>query len=321
MGAIRISQVTGRFSITQPGFKPQNTPGAGERPVMSMVSRSGILQRIHGDDGSGDWTVRIFQSHKPAVTQDAESVFDDEPRQRLPSIGHHYIIETARRRSTPAEECQRWTDMLVAIQDRIRWLYEQGGVCYVAVFADMEGGDVSSPRMQMATFQALPPSIQDEVRSSDATSLRQGVCATCQTIKEITGDDRLVLQTESFAAFCPWAPSRPYEFWIAPTRHISGLLQTTQREMDDLGMMLRATLGGMARVTDGAPFGMAFHFSPERKNPGRVHWHAEVYPKPRKPTALEAGFGVMVSDTSPEEAARRIRVAAREEMAAIIGVE
>lgn len=321
MGSIRISHITGRFTISQPGFEPQNAPEPGDSPVVSMVNRSGILQRIHGDDGSTDWTVRVFQSRRPVVTQDAETIYDDEPRQRLPSLGYHYVVEVAHRKVTPAEECQQWTDILVAIQDRIRWLYEQSGVYYVAVFADMLGNGIHTPCMQIATFQALPPSIQDEVQASDAASLQQGVCNICQIIKNISGDERLVLQTKNFVAFCPWAPSCQYEFWIAPKRHVSGLLQTSQKEMDDLGMMMRATLGGVVRVTGGGPLSIAFHLSPETKNTNRVHWHIEVYPESRPSTALERGFGVMVNNTYPEEDAGRIRAAAREEMAVIMGVE
>ena len=40
-----------------------------------------------------------------------------------------------------------------------------------------------------------------------------------QTVSEETGGPRQVLQTEGFIAFCPWAPSYPYEFWIAPKKH------------------------------------------------------------------------------------------------------
>ena len=32
------------------------------------------------------------------------------------------------------------------------------------------------------------------------------------------GDETQVLQTEGFVAFCPWAPSHPFEFWISPKK-------------------------------------------------------------------------------------------------------
>lgn len=321
MGVIRVSQVTGRFSIVQPGFTPQNSPEPQDSPVMSLVNRSGILQRLHEGGDDGDWSVRIFESRRPAVSRDAETIFRDEPRQCHPSFGYHYIMAATRRCDTPLEECQQWSHMLVAIQDRIRWLYEQTGVGYVAVFADMESGDVSAPRMQIATFQSTPPAIQDEGQASDIASTERGVCTICQMIGDVSEGQRLVLRTDDFVAFCPWAPSCPYEFWIAPKRHSTGFLQANQRELEDLGMMLRATLGGMTRILDGPTFGIAFHFSPERKNTRQVHWHAEVYPATLPPTALERGFGVAVSNTSPEEAAERLGAAGRDEMAAIMGVE
>ena len=44
-----------------------------------------------------------------------------------------------------------------------------------------------------------------------------------QIISEETGGPRQILQTEGFIAFCPWAPSYPYEFWIAPKKHTTQL--------------------------------------------------------------------------------------------------
>lgn len=321
MGAIRISQTTGRFCIVQPGFAVQSSPQPRDTPVMSLVNRGGILQRLYGDEMAGDWSVQIFEINSPVVSPDAEPIYHDEPRQCRPSFGYHYIMSATHRCATPLEECRQWSNMLVAIQDRIRWLSEQSGVGYVAVFADMNVCDVSAPSMQIATFQTTPPAILNEARASDAASQERGVCTICQMMGDVSEGQRLVLQTDNFVAFCPWAPSCPYEFWVAPRRHATGFLQASQGDLDDMGMMLRATLGGLRRIWDGGRFGMAFHLSPERKNTRQVHWHVEVYPGAMRPTALEMGFGVVTSNIPPEDAARRLGAAGRDEMAAIMGVE
>ena len=320
MGAIRVSQITGRFCIVQPGFAAQSGPEPQDSPVMSLVNRGGILQRLYGDEMGGDWSVQIFEINRPVVSPDAETIYRDEPRQCRPSFGYHYIMAATHQCATPLEECRQWSNMLVAMQDRIRWLSEQTGVGYVAVFADMDRSDISAPSMQIATFKTTPPAILNEARASDAASQERGVCTMCQMIDDVSEGQRLILQTDDFVAFCPWAPSCPYEFWVAPRRHTTGFLQASQGELDDMGMMLRATLGGLARVLDGG-FGVAFHLSPERKNTRQVHWHVEVYPATTPPTALERGFGVLASDTSPEESAKILGAAGRDEMAVIMGVE
>ena len=321
MGVIRVSQTTGNFAIVQTGFTAHNSPKPQDSPVMALINRGGILQRLHEEDESGDWSVRIFDSGNPVVSLDAETIYRDEPRQCHPSFGYHYIMAATHQCATPREECQQWASMLVAIQDRIRWLYEQTGVGYVAVFADMESGDVPAPNIQIATFQTTPPAIMGEVHASDVAFHERGVCTICQMIGDAAEGRRQVLQTDSFVAFCPWAPSCPYELWIAPRRHTIGFLQASQGELDDLGTILRSTLGGLVRMLNGTRFSMAFHFSPERKNTRQMHWHLEVYPASQPPTALEKGFGVAVSDTSPEEAAKRLGAASRDELATIMGVE
>lgn len=320
MAAIRVSQTTGRFSIMQSGLTPQDASEPQDDPIMSMVNRGGMLQRLHGEGTGDDWSVRIFESRMPVVSQNAEDAFGDEPRQCHPSFGYHYIMTATHRCETLLDECKQWSNMLVAIQDRIRWLYEQTGVGYAAVFADMSKDEIPTPRIQIVTFQHEPPSIRNELRANDISSTEKGVCTICQMLDDVRAGKRLVLKTDSFVAFCPWAPSHPYELWIAPRRHIMGLLQTNQMELDDMSMMLRAALGGMVDATGCATFGIAFHFSPERKNGRQVHWHAEVYPATPPPTALEKGFGVIIGDTTPEEAAKKLSTACRNEMAKVMGV-
>ena len=70
----------------------------------------------------------------------------------------------------------------------------------------------------------------------------------CQTLNEEIGGPRQVLQTEGFIAYCPWAPSYPYEFWISPKKHSTSFSKITQKEINDLSLILRATLGGLTKT-------------------------------------------------------------------------
>ena len=131
---------------------------------------------------------------------------------------------------------------------------------------------------------------------------------------------RQILGTDSFLAFSPWAPTYPHEFWIYPKRHTTTFSRITQKEIADLALMLRATLGGMSKALDKTPFNLVFHLSPEKKNSRQIHWHIEIYPQQNTWTGLERGFGVYLNNIRPEKSAEILGSACRKELAGLVGI-
>ena len=75
-----------------------------------------------------------------------------------------------------------------------------------------------------------------------------GNCPACSIIGLESSGPRQILGTDSFLAFSPWAPTYAHEFWIYPKRHTTAFSRITQKEIGDLALMLRATLGGMSKA-------------------------------------------------------------------------
>jgi UDPglucose--hexose-1-phosphate uridylyltransferase len=94
----------------------------------------------------------------------------------------------------------------------------------------------------------------------------------------------------------------------------------TQKEINDLALMMRATLGGMSKTLKDPPFNLAFHLSPEKKNSRQIHWHIEVYPQLSTWSGLERGFGVYVNQIRPEKSAEILGSASRKELAGLVGI-
>ena len=323
MGVMRKSHITDRYSVILPGSAGDGTPEPEDEPIISLVNRDGVLQRVHGyrsRDGDS-WAIHVFESRNPIVSTDTESSYGDNPRYYHPAYGYHYVL-TAAQAAPDMAESEQWLNMLVAVQDRMRWLYDQKKVGYVSVFADVNGGqDKRTPHLQIATFPGVPPVIASEAKAAATIQNERGVCAMCQIISEETNGPRQVIQTDGFLAFCPWSPSYPYEFWIAPKKHSTSFLKTSQRDLGDLALMLQTSLGGMERTLGGIPYSLAFHLSPEKKNTRQIHWHIEVYPATKAPASMDRGFGISLSHTSPEEAAKRMGVAGQKVLAAIMGID
>jgi len=305
-----------------PGNESMTNPS-----MLALVAKDGMLQRLQDSEDYWveGWSVRVFESKDPAVSITSENSYSDRPQYSEPAYGYHYIVvgSPKHKDTLSSISVDQWSNVLVVIQDRLRWLYTQRGVTYVSIYVNHgedAGGISSHSHLNMVTFSTIPPVIEHEAESSHKILNEKGVCPMCEVLNAETGGPRQVLQTEGFIAFCPWAPSCQYEFWISPKKHITSFSKITQKEINDLSLILRATLGGLERTIKNVSYNLAFHLSPEKKNSRQIHWHIEVYPHTNASSGLERGFGVFLNKTSPEKNAEQLGASCRKELAGLVGV-
>jgi len=296
--------------------------------LLSLVARDGMLQRLQDseDEFVENWVVRVFESKDPVVSIETENTYTDRPLYTEPAYGYHYIVVASpKHKETLATiDMEQWSNVLVVVQDRLRWLYTQKGVTYVSIFVNHgkeSGSNVEHAHIHMVSFSNLPPRIDEEAEASHQILNEKGVCPMCQVVNAETSGPRQILQTEGFIAFCPWAPSYPFEFWICPKKHSTSFSKITQKEINDVSLILRATLGGLTKEIKDVSFNLAFHLSPEKKNSRQIHWHIEVYPITGNWSGLERGYGVFLNTISPENAAKTLGAACRKELASLGGIE
>ncbi|MDQ3872645.1 MAG: DUF4921 family protein [Thermoproteota archaeon] len=299
-----------------------------EPALLALVVKDGMLQRLSDseDNTIEDWSVRVFQSRKPVVaTGAAAATYSDKPLYSEPAYGYHQIVVASPNHKERLSEIsvEQWGNVLVVIQDRVRWLYTQKSVTYVSIYVNNgtgAGAQVPHPHLNIVTFSTIPPIIETEAEGSNKFMNENGSCPACSIIGVESSGPRQILATDSFIAFCPWAPTYPFEFWIYPKRHITSFSKITQKEINDLALILRATLGGMSKALKDVPFNLAFHLSPEKKNSRLIHWHIEVYPQTNTWSGLERGFGVFINNVRPEKSAEILGSACRKELAGLVGI-
>ena len=337
MGAIRKGYVSEHFMIVSKNdYKRTNLKKSPLAPgnesmtnpsILSLVEKDGILQRLQDpeDDYITNWSIRVFESKTPIVSVDSENSYSDRPLYSEPAYGYHYIVVASPhiKDTFNTLDVEQWSNVLVVIQDRLRWLYTQKRVTYVSIYGDhgvLAGNADPHPHLNLLTFSTIPPVIEEEIKASRNILNEKGVCPMCQVISEEIGGPRQVLQTEGFIAFCPWAPSYQYEFWISPKKHITSFSKITQKEINDLSLIIRSTLGGLAKTLKDVSYNIVFHLSPEKKNTRQIHWHIEIYPITKPWSGLERGYGIFLNDIHPEQAAEKLGVACRRELATLVGI-
>jgi UDPglucose--hexose-1-phosphate uridylyltransferase len=295
--------------------------------LLALVVKEGMLQRLSDSEDTlvDDWSVRVFESRSPVVTPTSAASYSDKPLYSEPAYGYHQVVVATpeHKQSLTKMSVDQWGNVLVVVQDRVRWLYTQKSVTYVSIYVNFgaaAGAQVQHPHLNMVTFSQIPPAIELEAEGSHRFMNENGSCPACNMISVESSGPRQILATDSFLAVCPWAPTYPYEYWIYPKRHITSFSKITQKEINDLALMLRATLGGMSKALKDVPFNLVFHLSPEKKNSRQIHWHIEVYPQLSTWSGLERGFGVFVNDVRPEKAAEILGSACRKELAGLVGI-
>jgi UDPglucose--hexose-1-phosphate uridylyltransferase len=298
-----------------------------EPALLALVVKDGMLQRLSDSDDSivDDWSVRVFQNSNPVVAVGPTANYSEKPLYSEPAYGYHQIVVATpeHKHGLSQISVEQWVNVLVVVQDRVRWLYTQKSVTYVSIFVNSgagAGAQMSHPHLHIVTFSGIPPVIEMEAEGSHRYMNENGNCPACNIIAVESSGPRQILATDSFLSFCPWAPTYPYEFWIYPKRHMTSFSKLTQKEINDLALMLRATLGGMSKALKDAPFNLVFHLSPEKKNSRQIHWHIEVYPQINTWSGLERGFGVFVNDVRPEKSAEILGSACRKELAGLVGI-
>ncbi|MGQ9468701.1 MAG: galactose-1-phosphate uridylyltransferase [Nitrososphaerales archaeon] len=292
-----------------------------------LVQREGTLIKLTDAEGGiiKDWCVRVFPDKFPIVAPDVAIAYGDEPLYREPAHGYHYIIVATPRHDEffSKMSLDQWVNVLSVVQDRVRWLYSQKSVSYVSVFANHgkeTGALIGHPHLQIITLPRLPPLIEQEASKVQKSMRESGICPMCNVIHVESGGPRQILATDHFIAFSPWAPSHAFEYWIFPKKHQTSIIRITQKEIKDLALILRSTLGGLSNALNEPPFSMIFHISSEKKTTRQLHWHIEVYPRLKRWNGFEIGSNIYINQFSPEQAAELLGSASRKELAKLVGI-
>ncbi len=314
--------VTGSSSSYAPGNENLTNPS-----MLSLVVKEGVLQRQQDTESQyiKDWVIRVFESSNPIVSPDPHNRYGTEPFYSEPAYGYHLVVVASPNADDTFATISReqWSNVLLVIQDRIRWLYAQKGVAYVTVYGDhgrlTESAD-THPHFNMITLRDIPPIIKREIIAQHKIQNESGSCPICRIVATKDNNARKILHTDNFIAFCPWSSPYPFSFWIAKRKHTVSFVDITQREVRDLALILRATLGGLSRVVEDVSYSISFHLSVERKSSKQIHWHLEVQPVTKKWSGMERGYGIYLNDTTPEDVAKRLAAACKKELTSIVGI-
>lgn len=132
-------------------------------------------------------------------------------------------------------------------------------------------------------------------------------------------EPRVVLETESFLFYVPFAARWPLELHMLPKRQVSDLTELTDSEHDELSESYGKILLGLDKLYETAtPYIAAWHQAPKMEGREKVRLQLQITSPRRAQDKLkflagsEAAMGAFIGDVAPEDSAAILREAIRD---------
>jgi len=284
------------------------------------------IARTNGSDGR--WQVRVVPNKFPALQDYAELSRDgvEGGFDRMNGEGaHEVVIETPDHNrelpDLPAEQVKRVIDMYIA---RLSGLMQNPRLRHIVLFKNHgkeAGASLLHPHSQIIAVPIVPRDVRDVLRIAKEYYKRRERCLFCDVmLGEMRNGERIIDETDGYAAWAPYDSRFPFEVLISPQAHCCDFTQLTEEQRWGLARTLKRTLQRLRNLLGDIPYNLILQTSPNpTEQPGKpehwktlqydYHWRIEILPRLTRVAGFEWGTGSYVNPIPPERAAEYLREA------------
>jgi len=300
--------------VQPPKERVEDRPLWAERCPFCPGNEELDLERLRLPE-DGDWLARVVGNRYPALRQEGDRARRFEGLNcAISGVGYHEVVVESRLHNTcPAlESVEELERTLAAFQLRGQVIRGDARVEQLICFKNhgvTAGTSLVHPHTQLLGLPVVPYSIR--ARSEEARRYfdDQGVCVYCRMREEEERQgSRVVIASEHFTAFVPYAAFSPFHLWIVPRRHSSSFLSTTPEELRGLAVVLRELLRKLYFSLNDPDYNYLIRTAPEHEHGAEyLHWYVAIVPRVAHTAGFELGSGMFINTTLPEESAVFLR--------------
>ena len=187
------------------------------------------------------WKVRVTQNKFAALNPDGEKLrSNDCLKNSVTGVGRHeVIIESPLHNINPAlMDAKDLADIIRVYKSRFLEMYNDPRVEHVIIFknhGEHAGTSIEHPHSQIVGTPVIPLQVVGRNYEAMQHFENTGMCLMCSTVKdELADGKRIVVDTERFAAFIPYAALSPFHTWIFPKKHSASFGVISDEEINDL---------------------------------------------------------------------------------------
>ena len=336
VSALRYCPIKHRWTIIAPDREglPGRDDGPGRREDLSPdndpfapgneAETPPEIYRVPSSKDSDRWQVRVFADSSPVLRVEGEVVREAVGlNDTVSGIGaHEIIVETPKSNVELADlEVEEILLVLQTYRARLLDLRRDPRLRYVTIFKNKgreAGASVAHAHSQLIATPIIPTVVVQELNSAREHFRRSERCLFCDMLhQELRLRERICLETDRFLALAPFAATSQFETWIFPREHHHDFALATDEALLGLAAILRDLLRRLRALLDDPPYNLVLHTAPSpHPRPGHpdywstlghdYHWHFELIPRITRKGGFEAGSGITINPTPPEDAARML---------------
>jgi UDPglucose--hexose-1-phosphate uridylyltransferase len=301
-------------------FVQANKERVEDRPIRSDIcpfcpgNEELDLERLRLPDIS-EWIVRVVRNRYPALQEAGDLVQHlDGQNRSIAGVGYHEIVVESRLHNTsPATEALEEVELtLQAFQARGQIFRDDPRIEHIIYFKNhgvSAGASLVHPHAQLLGMPVVPSSVRTRIAEARHHFETQGECVICRMRQEEERQQaRLLISSEFFSAFIPYAAFSPFHLWIIPRRHCASFLDATPEELSDLAGMLRELLLRIYIGLNDPDYNYVIRSAPDHERESAyLHWYVAVVPRVTRSAGFEMGTGMFINTALPEESAHFLR--------------
>lgn len=262
------------------------------------------------------WWVRVIPNKFAALVPDGHlgRIRENGFFRRMSGVGkHEVVIESPRHNATVGTmDLKQIEEILLIYRDRFNQLSQDPKFQFVIVFRNhgrLAGTSLVHPHSQMIATPMVPLHIRHRLEEAMRYYDDNGECVFCRMLgEEVEAQKRVVLETEDFVAFEPFASSAPFETWIMPKKHAATYGSISIDGAKKFAAVVSRVMKRMYTGLNDPDYNYMIHTAPfEDANENWYHWFVRIVPRLTMIAGFELGSQVFINTTPPEAAAEFLR--------------
>jgi UDPglucose--hexose-1-phosphate uridylyltransferase len=268
-----------------------------------------------GKSGPSDWQTRVIPNKFPALSPKSELTrLPDHIFNRVNGYGYHeVVIETPfHNRPLALMEVGEIEKAIQTIRGRYEAMRADPKVRLIVVFKNhgrAAGTSLEHPHFQIVGVPIVPGGVRSRIEVAERYYDDTGNCVYCAVMEhEIKDKERIILETEYFIAFHPFASRMPFETWIMPCGHITSFGGPQPDLPSTLAPVLKQVQAKLYHGLNDPDFNLILHTAPlADEDAPYYHWHIQILPRLTLQAGFELGSGIYITTALPEETAKFMR--------------
>ena len=268
------------------------------------------------DQDTQSWQVRAFNNRFPALSPDGNTMLREEEGFYVAMDGvgaHEVIVETpVHNKPLALMEDGEVELILQAYQERYLELSRMPFVRLIIIFKNYgpsAGTSLEHPHSQLIATSVVPKHLKMGYEVAIRYFNDTKRCLYSDLVRhELKVGKRVLMETEGFVAFHPFASHLPFETWIVPKIHQASFGNASTEDLKNLAYTLRTTLLKLYRGLNNPDFNYVIDTAPVGdENKDYYLWHLRIMPRLTEAAGFEIGSGININPTIPEETAQFMR--------------